>query len=186
MNIQCRDNQKLKILRTVYGYNQQARNAMNAEFCTFSIKDCYFDKDYAIDDECTGKSQCDIVIRKSTLVKDSLFYKQSCRDFNYIQINFQCLPSIFAFRFFLLRFFFFAYFVICVTCRVSDIQTIDICEITQVQLSRAYIVSPNYPSGLVSGTKCECTFKSNYKDGQILLRRLDMKVCRSLCFICFL
>jgi hypothetical protein len=58
----------------------------------------------------------------------------------------------------------------------EDIQTIDICAITQVQLSRAYIVSPSYPANINGGVKCECEFKSNYKDGQILLRRLDMKV----------
>ncbi len=53
---------------------------------------------------------------------------------------------------------------------------IDICEIAQVQLSKAYIVSPSYPANIVGGVKCECQFKSNSKDGQILLRRLDLKV----------
>ena len=57
-----------------------------------------------------------------------------------------------------------------------DLPTKDICGVVQSELSHAYIVSPSFPNRLSPGLNCECSLISNYENGQILLRRIDMKV----------
>ena len=51
--------------------------------------------------------------------------------------------------------------------------TKDICAVAQSELSHAYIMTP---SKLMPNANCECTLTSNFENGQILLRRVDMKV----------
>ena len=51
-----------------------------------------------------------------------------------------------------------------------------ICGMSKAELSHAYIMTPNFPNHISAGTTCECTLTSNYENGQILLRRVDMKV----------
>lgn len=37
-------------------------------------------------------------------------------------------------------------------------------------------MTPNFPNRINPGTTCECVLSSNYENGQILLRRVDMKL----------
>lgn len=98
IKIQCKSNDRIKILRTVYGYNPSASYASTIDHCTFSIKDCHFDREYSIDNECTGRNSCLMSISKSAVFKEAQSFGQNCRDFNYVQINYQCLPSNFFFQ----------------------------------------------------------------------------------------
>ena len=66
----------------------------NLESCTFSVSDCNFDAEYSIDNNCTGRNSCLMTITKSRVVNESQIFTQGCKDFNYVQINYQCLPSI--------------------------------------------------------------------------------------------
>ncbi len=96
IKMQCTSTDKIKILRTVYGYNPgYASMAATASIdsCAFSIKDCHFDKDYSIDNECTGKNTCFVTINKQRVMNESLLNHQTCNEYNYVQINYQCLPS---------------------------------------------------------------------------------------------
>ena len=68
-------------------------------------------------------------------------------------------------------------------CPLVDLPTKDICGVSQSELSHAYIVSPSFPNVLKNGLNCECTLISNYENGQILLRRVDMKVSLYLILI---
>jgi hypothetical protein len=45
----------------------------------------------------------------------------------------------------------------------------------------AYITTPNFPASIPSNANCECSLHSNYDNGQILLRRIDMKLPSSHC-----
>jgi hypothetical protein len=93
IKIQCASNDKLKILRTVYGYNPAASYSPGVDSCTFSIKDCHFDREFSIDNECTGRNSCQIAINKTLVSKEAQVFGQVCKDYNYVQINYQCLPS---------------------------------------------------------------------------------------------
>jgi hypothetical protein len=50
---------------------------------------------------------------------------------------------------------------------------------SKAELSHAYLMTPNFPNHISAGTTCECTLTSNYENGQILLRRVDMKVFKT-------
>ena len=93
LKIQCKDSDKIKILRTVYGFNPAASYSPGVDSCTFSIRDCHFDREYSIDNECTGRNSCQMTISKSTVNNEAKIYGQGCKDYNYVQINYQCLPS---------------------------------------------------------------------------------------------
>ena len=176
IKMQCTSTDKIKILRTVYGYNPGYANVAPTaiDSCAFSIKDCHFDKEYSIDNECTGRNTCLMTISKQRVMNESVANFQTCKEYNYVQINYQCLPSktaglespneIFESR--ILRLF----------ALWSDLPTKDICGVSQSELSHAYIVSPSFPNIIKNGLNCECTLISNYENGQILLRRVDMKV----------
>lgn len=58
----------------------------------------------------------------------------------------------------------------------KDLPTKDICGASKAQLSHAYLMTPNFPSVINAGTNCDCVLSTNYEKGQILLRRVDMKV----------
>ncbi len=59
---------------------------------------------------------------------------------------------------------------------ILDLPTKDVCGIANTKLSHAYIVTPNLLNIASKKTECECTLTTNNKNGQILLRRVDMKV----------
>lgn len=96
IKMQCSSSDRIKILRTIYGYNPgySSMTNPNADSCAFSVMDCSFDKEHTIDNECTGRNSCLMTIRKSRVMNESLLQYQTCKDFNYVQINYQCLPSI--------------------------------------------------------------------------------------------
>ena len=91
--MQCTSTDRIKILKTIYGYNSGYANSVNIDSCALSVKDCNFDKEFTVDNECTGRNSCLVSIRKSNVKNESLVYQQTCNDFNYVQINYQCLPS---------------------------------------------------------------------------------------------
>ncbi|RNA40899.1 hypothetical protein BpHYR1_010727 [Brachionus plicatilis] len=82
-------------------------------------------------------------------MNESLLVGQACTKYNYLQINYQCLPNL---------------------------PTKNICANSRSELSHAYIVTPDFPNKLTAGANCECTLSTNFENGQILLRRLDMKL----------
>ncbi len=93
--MQCPSTDKIKILRTLYGFNPgfTAQRNPRIDSCTFGIKDCNFEQEYSIDNECTGRNSCIITIRKSFVVTESAKQLLGCREYNYVQINYQCLPG---------------------------------------------------------------------------------------------
>ena len=95
IKMQCTSTDKIKILRTVYGYNPGYSNVAPTaiDSCAFSIKDCHFDKEYSIDNECTGRNTCLMTISKQRVMNESTANFQTCKEYNYVQINYQCLPS---------------------------------------------------------------------------------------------
>ena len=95
--MQCSSSDRIKILRTIYGYNPGYSSITNpnADSCAFSVTDCHFDREHTIDNECTGRNSCLMTIRKSRVMNESLLVYQTCADFNYVHINYQCLPSSF-------------------------------------------------------------------------------------------
>jgi hypothetical protein len=94
IKMQCTFTDRIKILRTVYGYNPGYTGYTGAiDSCAFSVRDCHFDKDYSIDNECTGKNTCLTTIKRQAALNESILLKQRCKDFNYVQINYQCLPG---------------------------------------------------------------------------------------------
>jgi hypothetical protein len=98
IKIQCRDNDRIKILRTVYGYNPSSNIGTGVDYCTLSIKDCNFDSENTIDIECTGKNVCQLNINKTNLMIEASNHGAICKDYNYVQINYQCLPSKFSYN----------------------------------------------------------------------------------------
>ena len=91
--MQCTSSDRIKILKTIYGYNPGYKNSVNIESCALSVTDCNFDREFTVDNECTGRNACLVTIRKSTVMNESSIFQQTCADFNYVQINYQCLPS---------------------------------------------------------------------------------------------
>lgn len=93
--MQCSSSDRIKILRAVYGYNPSYNLITNpsADSCSFSVTDCFFDREFSIDNECTGRNSCIMTLRKSQILNESQTLHQSCKDFNYVQVNYQCLPS---------------------------------------------------------------------------------------------
>ena len=62
----------------------------------------------------------------------------------------------------------------------SDLPSKSVCGMSKAELSHAYLMTPNFPNHISAGTTCECTLTSNYENGQILLRRVDMKVFKKI------
>lgn len=95
IRMQCTSSDKIKIIRTVYAFNPaySTKTADNIDTCSFSATDCNFDKEYSIDNECTGKNTCIVTIKKSRALNESQTLAQTCKQFNYVQISYQCLPS---------------------------------------------------------------------------------------------
>lgn len=96
IKMQCPSSERLKIIRTIYGYNPayEFKTSASLDTCVVDAMDCNFDKDYSVDSECTGKNTCIITIVKSKVMNESLLVGQACTKYNYLQINYQCLPSI--------------------------------------------------------------------------------------------
>jgi len=172
IKMQCTSSDRIKILKTIYGYNPGYKNSVNIESCALSVTDCNFDREFTVDNECTGRNSCLVTIRKSTVMNESSIFQQTCADFNYVQINYQCLPSK-VFHFFTQRFFDYWLFQFIL---FSDLPSKSVCGMSKAELSHAYLMTPNFPNHISAGTTCECTLTSNYENGQILLRRVDMKV----------
>ena len=94
--MQCTGLDKIKILRTVYGYNPgySLLKSIQTDVCSFSVTDCSFEHEFTIDNECTGRNNCLVKIEKSKIMNETSMAAHSCKDFNYVQINYQCLPSL--------------------------------------------------------------------------------------------
>ncbi len=95
IKMQCPPDERIKILRNIYGYNAGYTIYKNQKIdsCTIGAKDCTFDQEFTIDNECTGRNTCLVTIKKLRVFRESQRLFQLCRQFNYVQINYQCLPS---------------------------------------------------------------------------------------------
>ena len=95
IKMQCPPDERIKILRTLYGYNPGYSVFRNKKIdsCTVGAKDCSFDQEYSVDNDCTGRNSCLVTIKKSRVLSESGKLFQLCRQFNYVQISYQCLPS---------------------------------------------------------------------------------------------
>ncbi len=173
IKMQCTSSDRIKILKTIYGYNPGYKNSVNIESCALSVTDCNFDREFTVDNECTGRNSCLVTIRKSTVMNESSIFQQTCADFNYVQINYQCLPSK-VFLHLSRKGFRLSKTSVCIF--FSDLPSKSVCGMSKAELSHAYLMTPNFPNHISAGTTCECTLTSNYENGQILLRRVDMKV----------
>ena len=93
--MQCPPSERIKILRTIYGYNPGYNIIKNSKIdsCTLSAKDCNFDQEFTIDNACSGHNSCLVTIKKGVVLKESHRLHQLCRTYNFVQINYQCLPS---------------------------------------------------------------------------------------------
>ena len=170
--MQCTTTDRIKILKTIYGFNPGYANNVNIESCALSVTDCNFDREYTVDNECTGRNSCLVTIRKSNVMNESSISQQTCNDFNYVQINYQCLPSKIIFSSKNLK----NSVKNIKYSKFKDLPSKSVCGMSKAELSHAYLMTPNFPNSISAGTTCECTLTSNYENGQILLRRVDMKV----------
>lgn len=95
IKMQCPSSERLKIINTIYGFNPayEFKTSANLDSCVVDATDCHFDKYYSVDNECTGKNTCIITISKSKVMNESQIVGQACNSYNYLQINYQCLPS---------------------------------------------------------------------------------------------
>ncbi len=79
----------------MFGYNagysfKLFRSSLNREnLCSFSVADCTYEKDFSIENECSGRAFCMVNINKNRFKAYN-----PCKDFNYVQINYKCLPGM--------------------------------------------------------------------------------------------
>lgn len=98
IKIQCSSNERIKILKTVLGYNRDyssrlLKSSINIEnLCSFSVNDCIYTNDTNIEIECNGRNSCITKLNKSAILNESSASHQ-CKDYNYVQINYYCLPG---------------------------------------------------------------------------------------------
>jgi len=91
LRLRCSLYEHIKIIRIIYGYSKQRSFSQ----CQFSIYDCIQDgqSDYIL--SCNGKQTCIINLTKTEIIKTTVETEgvPKCRDFNYVQINYGCLPD---------------------------------------------------------------------------------------------
>jgi hypothetical protein len=91
LNLRCSQYEHIQIVRIIYGYTKQAL----LQQCHFSIYDCIQEGASHNILSCNGKQTCLINLTKNEMLSSSVINPGApgCPDFNYIQVNFGCIPD---------------------------------------------------------------------------------------------
>ena len=91
LHLRCSLYEHIQIMRVIYGYSKQR----SMQQCQFSIYDCIQEGASENILSCNGKQTCIINLTKNEIISTTVKTKgvPSCSDFNYVQVNFACLPD---------------------------------------------------------------------------------------------
>lgn len=91
LNLRCGQYEHIQIIRVIYGYSKQP--VLNE--CQFSIYDCIQEGTSHNILSCNDKQTCVINLTKSEMLSTAVTTSgvPTCPDFNYIQVNFGCIPD---------------------------------------------------------------------------------------------
>ncbi|CAF1073224.1 unnamed protein product [Adineta steineri] len=91
LNLRCSQYEHIQIIRVIYGYTKQPL----LDECHFSIYDCIQEGSSHNILSCNGKQTCLINLTKNEMLSSSITTPgvPNCPDFNYIQVNFGCIPD---------------------------------------------------------------------------------------------
>ena len=91
LNLQCSQYERIQIVRVIYGYTKQ----ISSDQCQFSIYDCIQEGASQNILSCNGQQTCSIHLTKNELLATTVTTPgvPVCPDFNYIQVNYACLPD---------------------------------------------------------------------------------------------
>lgn len=95
LHLQCPSYEHIQIIRVIYGYTKQSSPPPNFQQCQFSIYDCIQEGTSQNILSCNGKETCSINLTKSEMLATAINTHSvpNCPDFNYIQVNFACIPD---------------------------------------------------------------------------------------------
>jgi hypothetical protein len=93
LQLHCSQYEHIKIIRVIYGYTKQP--PLSFHQCQFSIYDCIQEGTSENILSCNSKQTCLINLTKNEILSSSITTPgvPNCSDFNYIQINFACIPD---------------------------------------------------------------------------------------------
>ncbi|CAF3746591.1 unnamed protein product [Rotaria sp. Silwood1] len=91
LNLRCSQYEHIQIIRVIYGYTKQPL----LQECQFSIYDCIQEGISHNILSCNNKQTCLINLTKNEMFSSSITTNgvPNCPDFNYIQVNFGCIPN---------------------------------------------------------------------------------------------
>lgn len=92
LHLRCSLYEHIEILRVIYGYSKQRSNLQ----CQFSIYDCIQEGASRNILSCNGKQTCIINLTKNEILTTTVKAQENvptCEDFNYVQVNFGCIPD---------------------------------------------------------------------------------------------
>jgi hypothetical protein len=91
LHLRCSLYEHIEILRVIYGYSKQRSMYQ----CQFSIYDCIQEGESRNILSCNGKQTCIINLTKDEILSTTVQTNgvPTCSDFNYVQINFGCIPD---------------------------------------------------------------------------------------------
>ncbi|CAF0981501.1 unnamed protein product [Adineta ricciae] len=91
LNLRCSQYEHIQIVRVIYGYTKQTL----LQECQFSIYDCIQEGTSHNILACNGQQTCVINLTKNEMLSSSITTPgvPSCPDFNYVQVNFGCIPD---------------------------------------------------------------------------------------------
>jgi hypothetical protein len=93
LQLHCSQYEHIKIIRVIYGYTKQLPPSFHQ--CQFSIYDCIQEGTSENILSCNGKQTCLINLTKNEIFSTAITTQgvPNCSDFNYIQVNFACIPD---------------------------------------------------------------------------------------------
>ncbi|CAF3965367.1 unnamed protein product [Rotaria sp. Silwood2] len=91
LNLRCSQYEHIQIIRVIYGYTKQPL----LKECQFSIYDCIQEGTSHNILSCNDKQTCLINLTKNEMLSSAIITNgvPNCPDFNYIQVNFGCIPD---------------------------------------------------------------------------------------------
>jgi hypothetical protein len=91
LHLRCSQYEHIQIIRVIYGYTKQPL----LQQCHFSIYDCIQEGASHTILSCNGQQTCLINLTKEEILSSSITTSgvPNCPDFNYIQVNFGCIPD---------------------------------------------------------------------------------------------
>jgi hypothetical protein len=91
LHLRCSLYEHIELIRVIYGYSKQ----QSMHRCQFSIYDCIQEGASRNILSCNGKQTCIINLTKNEILSTTVLTNgvPGCSDFNYVQINFGCIPD---------------------------------------------------------------------------------------------